>query len=55
MLRRRDELPRDVVLPGQSPADIQRPAKPGMPLGLPAIPDADIQLVATWMGEGCPG
>lgn len=54
MLRRRDELPRDVVLPGQVPADIQRPAKPGMPLGLPAIPDTDIQMVATWMSEGCP-
>lgn len=55
MQRRRDELPRDVIAAGQRPADIQRPEKPGMPLGLPAIPDEDIRLVASWMEQGCPG
>lgn len=54
MLRRRDEKARDQVSPGQIPAHLKRPAKPGMPLGLPPIPDADIQLVSQWISEGCP-
>lgn len=54
MLRRREEQSRDLVGPGQFPRELQRPAMPGMPLGLPPIPDADIALVQAWMAQGCP-
>lgn len=54
MLRRRDEITRDHVAPGEVPAVITRPEKPGMPLGLPAIPDEDIALVMGWLAQGGP-
>ena len=54
MLRRRDEAPRDSVSYGQIPAALRRPDMPGMPLGLPPIPDADLALVRAWMDQGCP-
>lgn len=54
MLRRRAEAPRDVVAPGQLPARLRRPALPGMPLGLPPIPDEDLALVRAWIDQGCP-
>ncbi|MES2639805.1 MAG: c-type cytochrome [Myxococcota bacterium] len=54
LLRRRDEAARDVVRPGEAPATITRPVKPGMPLGLPPIPDADIALVRAWYAQGAP-
>jgi hypothetical protein len=53
MLRRRDEAVRDHVRPGEAPATITRPSLPGMPLGLPPIPDADLALVLGWDGR-CP-
>lgn len=53
MLRRREEAARDHVRPGEVPAAIARPALPGMPLGLPPIPDTDIALVLGWDGR-CP-
>ena len=54
MLRRRDEAARDYVAPGEAPAALVRPELPGMPLGLPPIPDADIALVAAWVAQGGP-
>jgi mono/diheme cytochrome c family protein len=54
LLRRRDEAARDALAPGQAPAKITRPALPGMPLGLPPIPDEDIALVQAWVAQGGP-
>ena len=54
MMRRRDEAARDHVAPGQRPAALKRPSAPGMPLGLPAIDDADLQLVLAWYAQGAP-
>lgn len=56
MLDRRLEEQRDRV-----PAfhDHARPnrgrERPGMPMGLPSIPDEEIALVVTWIAQGCPG
>jgi len=52
--RRRAESARDTVAPGQAPASLARPDKPGMPLGLPALSDADHQLVVDWYAAGAP-
>ncbi len=52
--RRREEAARDRVRPGETPAEITRPEKPGMPLGLPPIPDDDIALVRAWYAQGAP-
>ena len=62
MLRRRLEAPRDQVGFG---ADHERPpypeahlvgsTTPGMPLGLPAMNDEEIQLLVTWIAQGCRG
>ncbi len=54
LLRRRAESHRDVVAWGQSPASLHRPERPGMPLGLPPLPDADIALVLGWIEQGMP-
>lgn len=54
LLRRRLEAPRDTVRPGQSPQALTRPEKPGMPLGLPPLPDEDIALVLGWIAQGMP-
>ena len=54
MLRRRDEARRDHVGHGFTPATVDRPELPGMPLGLPAIPDEDISLVLGWIEQGMP-
>ena len=54
LLRRRHEARRDAVSPGQRAAEIERPARPGMPLGLPPIPDEDIALVLAWIEQGMP-
>lgn len=54
LLRRREEARRDTVGPGQAPAALERPALPGMPLGLPALPDEDIALVLGWIEQGMP-
>lgn len=54
LLLRREEAHRDVVAPGQSPAKLDRPERPGMPLGLPPIPDEDIALVLAWIEQGMP-
>ena len=54
MLRRRDEARRDHVGHGLVPAVVERPELPGMPLGLPAIPDEDIALVLGWIEQGMP-
>lgn len=52
--RRAQEAHRDVVQPGQAPVVLERPARPGMPLGLPALPDEDVALVLGWIAQGTP-
>ncbi len=55
MMLRHVEARRDHLAPGE---DRERPpysAALGMPLGLPAIPLADIMLVQAWIDQGCPG
>lgn len=52
--RRRLEAPRDAVAAGVEPAASTRPAKPGMPLGLPPLSDDDTALVLAWIAQGCP-
>ena len=54
LLRRRAEAARDVVAAGHAPAGVERPARPGMPLGLPPLPDEDISLVLGWIAQGMP-
>ena len=54
LLRRRDEAHRDAIDPGQRPATLTRPEKPGMPLGLPPLSDGDISLVLGWLEQGMP-
>lgn len=54
LARRNQELARDHLKPGQAPAELTRPERPGMPVGLPAIPDADIALVLAWIEQGSP-
>lgn len=51
---RRAEVHRDVVAPGQRPPTVDRPERPGMPLGLPALSDADTALVLAWIAQGMP-
>jgi cytochrome c5 len=56
MLLRHDEEARDRVAPLH---DHERPPfaspRPGMPMGLPSIPDEEIALVRAWIEQGCPG
>ena len=56
MLDRRVEERRDRVEPFD---DYRRPehpeTAPGMPMGLPSIPDEEIALVRAWIEQGCPG
>ncbi len=54
LLRRREEAARDTVAPGEAPQAIVRPAMPGMPLGLPPIPDDDVARVIAWVEQGMP-
>jgi len=54
LARRRAEIARDHVGPGQRPATLKRPAQPGMPLGLPALSDHDTALVLAWIAQGMP-
>lgn len=54
LLRRREEARRDTVTHGEAPAELERPERPGMPLGLPPIPDEDISLVLGWIEQGMP-
>jgi cytochrome c2 len=52
--RRQREEARDHVAPGEVPVELVRPELPGMPLGLPALPAADIRLVEAWYAAGAP-
>ncbi|MBN8617210.1 MAG: c-type cytochrome [Deltaproteobacteria bacterium] len=56
MLLRHDEEPRDRVRPmhdhARAPFVSQRP---GMPMGLPSIPDDELALVRAWIEQGCVG
>ncbi|MFK7929682.1 MAG: cytochrome c [Myxococcota bacterium] len=52
--RRAAEGHRDVVPAGSHPAALERPEKPGMPLGLPPLSDSDVALVLGWIEQGMP-
>ena len=52
--RRRQEAARDCVSPGFAPASVERPERPGMPLGLPPLSDAQTALVLGWIAQGMP-
>jgi mono/diheme cytochrome c family protein len=54
LARRRDEVQRDHVQPGQQPPSVDRPDRPGMPLGLPALDDHQTALVLGWIEAGAP-
>lgn len=54
LLRRRHEAVRDTVQPGEHPESLTRSEIPGMPLGLPPLPDEDISLVLGWIDQGTP-
>ena len=54
LLRRREEAHRDVVNPGEIPAQLRRPTRPGMPLGLPPLSDEEISMVLGWIEQGMP-
>jgi len=54
LLDRRAEEHRDTVSYGEQPAELVRPERPGMPMGLPALPDSDIALVLAWVEQGMP-
>jgi len=54
LARRAHEAARDAVGPGVEPASIQRPERPGMPLGLPPLSDDDVALVLGWIAQGMP-
>ncbi len=56
MMKRRIEEQRDHV---EAFADYERPHyskdRPGMPMGLPAMDDESMSLLATWIAQGCQG
>lgn len=52
--RRRHEAARDFVRPGEVPVAMATGDKPGMPLGLPPIPDEEIALIKAWYAQGAP-
>jgi hypothetical protein len=62
MLRRKLEAARDQVAPMHDherphfpSVDEARSTSPGMPLGLPAMSDEEIQILVTWIAQGCKG
>ncbi len=56
MLLRHDEEVRDRVAPMHDHARPHFAAeRPGMPMGLPSIPDEEIALVRAWIEQGCVG
>jgi cbb3-type cytochrome oxidase cytochrome c subunit len=58
MLRRRAEEPRDLIPAGHEHAPADYPDAsilPGMPMGLPHIPDDELAILRTWIERGCPG
>jgi len=54
LARRVAEGHRDHVAPGEAPAALERPAAPGMPLGLPPLSPEDRALVLGWIAQGMP-
>lgn len=52
--RRYAEEGRDHVRPGQAPSTAPRPAKPGMPMGQPALSAADFAMIKAWYAAGSP-
>lgn len=54
LLRRREEARRDTLAAGERPAELTRPERPGMPLGLPPLSDEEIGLVMAWIEQGLP-
>jgi mono/diheme cytochrome c family protein len=56
LLRRRAEAVRDAIAPFEDHELPSYPSgPPGMPLGLPAMTDEEIQLLVTWIAQGCVG
>jgi mono/diheme cytochrome c family protein len=56
LLRRRAEAYRDAIPAFQDHVIPKYPiAPPGMPMGLPAMTDEEIQLLVTWIAQGCSG
>lgn len=56
LLRRRAEAARDAIAPFQDHVLPPYPsAAPGMPLGLPPMTDGEIQLLVSWIAQGCVG
>lgn len=56
LLRRRAEAARDAMAAFQDHELPNYPSgPPGMPLGLPAMTDEEIQLLVTWIAQGCVG
>lgn len=55
LLRRRVEAARDSIEPFKDHALPAYDAKPGMPLGLPAMTDEELQILQTWIEQGCKG
>ncbi len=52
--RRYAEEARDHVAPGVVPSTAPRPAKPGMPMGQPALSAADFAMIKAWYAAGAP-
>jgi mono/diheme cytochrome c family protein len=56
LLRRRAESARDAIAAFQDHELPNFPSgPPGMPLGLPAMTDDEIQVLVTWIAQGCVG
>lgn len=56
LLRRRAEAARDSIAPFQDHVLPPYPSSPpGMPMGLPPMTDEEIQLLVTWIAQGCVG
>ena len=54
LMRRVAEAHRDDVGVGFRPAVVERPERPGMPLGLPPLSEQDLALVLGWIEQGMP-
>lgn len=51
---RRHEARRDTLTPVERTAVLERPARSGMPLGMPSLSDEDTALFLAWIAQGMP-